>query len=331
MTSHPFVSPQTRWATVWVCAINCAVSIVSTCLYYSELHHLHDFPFFTAQLNAAIGALLAWLWLSLLPKDPSALDVPLRSWLWLSALLALQNSLEVLSIARVGNDDLPPILQQAVVPLSLLFSWLKLGRSYTKAQLAGAVLVVAGVLAGFLPSLLASSAQQIGSAWVAVFLISRIPQACANIQAESLAGQGMSWPLRATMYTQLLAIPCNSIAALIASLLWKGDPAFVFQDYAGGFDCVFQGKGACSGAWASVLLFAVPGMLYTFTEFQVIQAASATAYFLLAALQLPLQDLALSALNSSFASFRLSMLPAVLAVTCGLMLYGLGSPAETRE
>ncbi|CAJ1348158.1 unnamed protein product [Effrenium voratum] len=317
MTSHPFVSPQTRWATVWVCAINCAVSIVSTCLYYSELHHLHDFPFFTAQLNAAIGALLAWLWLSLLPKDPSALDVPLRSWLWLSALLALQNSLEVLSIARVGNDDLPPILQQAVVPLSLLFSWLKLGRSYTKAQLAGAVLVVAGVLAGFLPSLLASSAQ--------------IPQACANIQAESLAGQGMSWPLRATMYTQLLAIPCNSIAALIASLLWKGDPAFVFQDYAGGFDCVFQGKGACSGAWASVLLFAVPGMLYTFTEFQVIQAASATAYFLLAALQLPLQDLALSALNSSFASFRLSMLPAVLAVTCGLMLYGLGSPAETRE
>ena len=160
-------------------------------------------------------------------------------------------------------------------------------RVIVQAQLAGAVLVVAGVLAGFLPSLLASSAQslscklgsvefagalvtlsgclflevtsrfavvqgkpkgqplffvggwlspgarnlrQIGSAWVAVFLISRIPQACANIQAESLAGgmqaapllrcfepmqqarplalpgQGMSWPLRATMYTQLLAM-----------------------------------------------------------------------------------------------------------------------------
>ena len=125
-------------SSILVCAVNCCVSVVSTCLYYSELHHLHQllglkmcgeivffhhlpspflaasfslfppnhpkqrYPFFSAQLNTAIGALLAGLWLVWLPKDieTTATVVPWQSWAWLSALLACQNSLEILSIPR---------------------------------------------------------------------------------------------------------------------------------------------------------------------------------------------------------------------------------------
>ena len=127
-------------SSILVCAVNCCVSVVSTCLYYSELHHLHQllglkmceefmcfhhlpspflaasfsllppnhpnqrYPFFSAQLNTAIGALLAGLWLLWLPKDveveTAATVVPWQSWAWLSALLAFQNSLEILSIPR---------------------------------------------------------------------------------------------------------------------------------------------------------------------------------------------------------------------------------------
>ncbi len=29
-------------SSICICAVNCGVSIVSTCLYYSELHHLHQ-------------------------------------------------------------------------------------------------------------------------------------------------------------------------------------------------------------------------------------------------------------------------------------------------
>jgi len=60
------------------------------------------YPFFSAQLNALIGALLAGTWLALLPKDVEMSQVPLKSWAWLSALLALQNSLEILSIPRAA-------------------------------------------------------------------------------------------------------------------------------------------------------------------------------------------------------------------------------------
>ncbi|CAE7199280.1 TERF2IP [Symbiodinium microadriaticum] len=63
----------------------------------------------------------------------------------------------------------------------------------------------------------------------------------------------------------------------------------------------------------------------SYGRFQVLQAASATAYFLLAALQLPLQDLALSVLDGSMAAFRFSMLPAIGLVAAGLVLYGHGS------
>ncbi|CAE7479696.1 unnamed protein product [Symbiodinium necroappetens] len=122
-----------------------------------------------------------------------------------------------------------------------------------------------------------------------------------------------------------LLSPCNFLAALTVSAAWKGDVAIVLEDYSGGMGCLFGGESSCAGAWHSVLLFAFPGMLYTLTEFQVLQAASATAYFLLAALQLPLQDLALSVLDGSMAAFRFSMLPAIGLVAAGLVLYGHGS------
>ncbi|CAK9044561.1 Crt homolog 2 (Chloroquine resistance transporter paralog 2) (DdCRTp2) [Durusdinium trenchii] len=166
------------------CAVNCAVSIVSTCLYYSELHHLREFPFFAAQLNAAIGAFLAGLWFAALPKGTQ--QVPQwQQWASLSGLLALQNTLEILSIPRVGNEDLPPILQQAVVPLSLLFSWQLLRRKYSKVQLLGATMVVAGVTAGFLPSLWNTGGKTVSPSWVAIFLLSRVPQAAANVASAT--------------------------------------------------------------------------------------------------------------------------------------------------
>ena len=58
----------------------------------------------------------------------------------------MQNTLEIASIQRIGNDNLPPILQQAVVPITLAFSVLALRASYSWPQLLGATVVVLGAL-----------------------------------------------------------------------------------------------------------------------------------------------------------------------------------------
>ena len=73
--------------------------------FFHQIIQTKRIPFFSAQLNTAIGALLAGLWLLWLPKDVEVETeatglVPWQSWAWLSALLAVQNSLEILSIPR---------------------------------------------------------------------------------------------------------------------------------------------------------------------------------------------------------------------------------------
>ncbi|CAE7589393.1 crtp3 [Symbiodinium natans] len=227
MNREPRVSllpTQTSPAVVvaGICIANCAISIVSTCLYYSELHRLHEFPFFAAQLNAAIGALLSGCLLIVMPKDSRASPCHLTYWFRLAALLSAQNCLEIVSIPRVGNDDLPPILQQAVVPLSLTLSTLILRRSYNNVQLVGSACVVFGIVVGFLPSLFAiDSRKQTHVAWVSVFLVSRLPQAAANVVAEGfLEGhRDFAWAVRATLYTQLLGMHLPQLVSLGCAII----------------------------------------------------------------------------------------------------------------
>lgn len=346
--------PRGSGGVLTVCAANCVISLVSTCLYYDELHRLRAYPFFAAQLNACLGVLVAGLGLLALGFAPgpgaalgeaeagAALLPPQvrlgwQRWANLAWLLALQNTLEIASIQRIGNDNLPPILQQAVVPLTLALSSSLLHTSYTRAQLLGATLVVVGVALGFTPIWLNAGPENkaVNGTWSAVFLLSRLPQALANVLAEgSLRGHhDFAGIFRATLFTQLLAVPFNFMFALVAAPFEKGATGrTVFEDYAGGARCLVKGVDAegteagCAQAWRAALMFAVPGAAYTLSEFQVLQRASAATYFLLAALQLPLQDTMLSLpvfQGGLHAAFQPALGFSIFVIAVGLTVYGL--------
>lgn len=356
-------SADVRW-TLLVCFGNCVIALISTCLYYSELHHLGSSPFFATELNTGLGVLMASFWLLLLkavlhrratPEDDGSILSLLRGgggcwrWVLLSVFLATQNTMEIAAIQQLGNDNLPPILQQAVVPLSLVLSYVFLGARYTVLQLLGASLVVIGVTAGFLPDLLAGKGAQSGGGgsgdkgqvfWVVIFLLSRVPQALANVIGEDcLKGRPEAvWCLRATLLSNILGLPSNVGAALLLSAPLGGGPGEVLQDYSNGTACLLQQQGTvsskCSSAWRSVLLFIIPGTLYTLSEFQVLQTASASTFFLLAALQLPLQDALLSSsfiMGSEASEFRPMFFVSVPVVALGLALFGLASRAPEHE
>ncbi|CAE8632325.1 unnamed protein product, partial [Polarella glacialis] len=189
------------------------------------------------------------------------------------------------------------------------------------------------VTIGFLPSIPAGGSSATGRSdamqvvWVSVFLVPRLPQELA-------------WSLRATLYTQL-CLPFNMLANCLLCTIWHGSPAPVFQDYAGGFACL-SGKALhgdasvqCEGALRTALLFGFPGTLYTVSEFQLLQVASASAYFLLAGLQLPIQDAVLSASavvgQARAAPFRAAFGPAIAVVAAGLGAYGLGAGASEAD
>jgi len=252
-------------------------------------------------------------------------------WVELAFLMALQISMETACIPRIGNDNLPPVLQQAVVPLTFLLATLILKASYTYLQLFGATLVVLGVSCGFVATALQQhhSLGNIDGVAVSWFLCSRIPQALSNVLGEGILSSrnGIAWVFRTTLYVQIMAIPFNFLSAMLVSKMFGS--MNILEDYSGGIRCLLWGEGGsqCPGSWQAAAVFAVPGAAYLISEFQVLQHASATTYFLLAALQLPLQDLLLSlplfhgALD---ATFHPILLVQIVIVTAGLTIYALG-------
>ncbi len=355
---------------VAVCAFNVLISVVSTCLYYRLLWALKTSPAFSLQLTTAMqvvlcGFALCALDLGGVARRSQSRSISLGRWLELAFWLCLQNTLEIASIDGLGsaNGNLVPVLQQAVVPITLLLSIGLLGRRYGVRHWLGAALVVGGLTASYAP-LAARSGSGVPWGWAAAFLLSRVPQSLANVRCEAVlllaaAGEGGSvrgWTgvravLRVGFWTALIGMPLNVMSsALLAAARGTDAVAAVAADYRAGFDCLFfkmdrpasppppmlgtaaavvaVGGGAtehrCAAAAGAVAAFSLPGVLFALSEFQVVQYASASAYFLLSAFVLPLQAAALSApfvMGSLASSWHPSLLAGVPLIACGLALW----------
>eukprot|EP01065_Artemidia_motanka_P052090 TRINITY_DN9315_c0_g1_i1.p1 TRINITY_DN9315_c0_g1~~TRINITY_DN9315_c0_g1_i1.p1 ORF type:complete len:389 (+),score=113.31 TRINITY_DN9315_c0_g1_i1:65-1231(+) len=353
-----------RLRILLVCAANCVVSVVSTCLYYHELRALAPYPYFATQLNAVLTLLSAGLILAALRLRSWCVgaggkeSVPLLAVLperdrahsggmscfctcaTVGVLASLQNVMEIASIDGMGDDNLPPILQQASVPLTFLLSVTVLRVKYRWTHVVGAVVVVAGVAATFAP--LVDGGINVG--WAMVFVASRVPQSLSAVVAERLlAGSepGLEAPLMLSFVTQFAALPANAVFAFLMSLA-RGDDGGLSDDYSNGALCLFDSGsgiyanapldapastviGRCDRALLAALVFAVPGGLYLVTEYQVVQEAGAAVYFLLGALQLPIQDTVLSMhaiMGDEASTFHPLYAVGISVVVVGLCVYG---------
>jgi len=186
------------------------------------------------------------------------------------------------------------------------------------------LLVVGGIAASYVPTLgVASSAVPWG--WAALFVGSRIPAALANVRSEMTlkrdasshldSAGGVRTVLQAGLWTALIGLLLN-VPSSLALLLARGQPAAsLIADYRSGAECLLgiswnataasqpgehlaeapsAAGGDCSHAAVAVAAFALPGALFAVSEFQVVQHASAATYFLLQAVELPVQTIALS-------------------------------------
>eukprot|EP01062_Namystynia_karyoxenos_P074093 TRINITY_DN70939_c0_g1_i1.p1 TRINITY_DN70939_c0_g1~~TRINITY_DN70939_c0_g1_i1.p1 ORF type:complete len:428 (+),score=125.50 TRINITY_DN70939_c0_g1_i1:68-1285(+) len=356
-----------------VCSANCVISVVSTCLYYHELRALRPFPFFATQLGALMSVAVAGplvaahaAWLRCAPAAETgapqkgtaatggaARTRPALVMLAVAVFAAAQNTLEIASIDGIGDDNLPPILQQASVPLTFALSAALLNVRYGRTHAAGAALVVLGVAATFVPLVSGS----VSVPWALLFVASRLPQSLAGVAAEGLLSRAGASPtqnvvaaLRLSVITQALGVPLSALCALLLTAARGQPPSAVGDDYREGAQCLFRRGGGvydmgapdaaagspadwvhshCADAWRAAALFAVPGTLYLVSEYHVLSEAGATAYFLLAALQLPIQDTVLSMpqiMGAEASSFHPLYGVGVVIIMAGLCLYGLRPP-----
>ena len=326
------------------CAANVVISVVSTLLYYRELYALKTSPLFATQLNGAMqaaicGILLLALDCSGVAPRKSQPPVAMRRWLELAFWFALQNTLEIASIDGLGPaaGSLAAVLQQAVVPTTLLVSIVLVGRRYSVLHWASALVVVAGVATSFTAG---ASIPKIPWGWAATLVASRLPQAIANVRteaaltsAEPAVRQELRSVLRAGFWTALFGLGFNVISGLLLTVARGEPPARMLDDYRTGALCLAP-NGGCDGALSAVLAYAVPGVLFVVSEFAVVQQASASAYMLLVALQLPLVAVALSAkpfMGSQASPFRPALLIGVPIIVLGLGLWALAERRAARR
>merc|ERR1712083_501882 len=109
-----------------------------------------------------------------------------------------------------------------------------------------------------------------------------------------------------------------------------GDPIqHILADYSDGARCLFLGavtKGAarCTTAWQDVLAFSLPGVAFAVSQFMVLKYASASTYFLLLGLELPLEAVGLSLrcfMGSFAADFHVSLMIGILIAIFGLLTW----------
>jgi hypothetical protein len=192
------ITPRQRTA-IAVCVGNVLISICSSCFWYNELDRLNPFPYFANMLNVVLAVVLVGAAL-VATGGAGALAATARgsSLRWRQLVLqgsfafALQNTLDIISIDGLGerNSNLSTVFQQAVIPVTLVLSRAMLGKRFTPWHLAGATLVVGGILVSYVPLAVQDADSSSGGGggvpvgWTLVFLASRVPQALSNIFSE---------------------------------------------------------------------------------------------------------------------------------------------------
>ena len=179
------------------------ISVVSTTLFYKELYVFGPCPFFINNLNTALTAVIpvviAAALTCLLPVPPHGVSTPAalcgalgrpRLVVILGLLNSVQNTAQIAAINSLGPrySATTTLVGQSVIPFTLLLSCIRRRRRARTLQLLGAALVVAGVGVVVGPRLMREGGgpahDSAAAAWVAVYLLSGVPQALLNVLIE---------------------------------------------------------------------------------------------------------------------------------------------------
>lgn len=155
----PLASSSGSRVVAAVCTANVIISIVSTCLYYNQLWALQGSPAFALQLGCLQSVIVCFVSLVAIRKAECASapgqHVKARVWLELASWFAMQATVEIAAIDGLGphNGSLIPVLQQAIVPMTMLISVVLLGRRFGAAHWAAVALIIGGITASYAPTI----------------------------------------------------------------------------------------------------------------------------------------------------------------------------------
>jgi drug/metabolite transporter (DMT)-like permease len=110
---------------------------------------------------------------------------------WKLLLIGVADALNGLLVVYASVMDRTPgplqaILGQAIVPITLFFSYFILKKRYTKGQYVGCALTMAGIIISLIPTFIKFETGKFAVYWPLIFLLGNIPGVLMNIYEEDV-------------------------------------------------------------------------------------------------------------------------------------------------
>jgi len=289
-----------------------------------------------------------------IPKETR--QFPLYKFLIMGALDAVTGYFVVIGGISTSGP-LQQLLNQAIIPITMLVSFFILKERYSWIQLVGAVVIVGGVVTSLIPSLTGGGNSGNKPFWNFFYLISIIPYAFSNVYKDigfkavedmdvwylqywdcvfqSIIGT-ILFPINAALPPPA-TIPFNSIGPSLknGSLCLAGhDNILATDSMCGPLTTDPMPCDNCHNAWIVILVYMTINVIYNIFILLVIKYAGATVFSIANTLRLPLTNIVFSLkfiMGKNVVPFSGLSIAGLIIILGGLTTYRVGSTIKAKK
>ncbi|GAM24526.1 hypothetical protein SAMD00019534_077010 [Acytostelium subglobosum LB1] len=336
--------------------------VINSVLLKLTMNSFNNYGFFLNQLTnygfiPIFGSAAAYklFFTNDIPKETR--DFPIYKFLIMGALDAVTGYFVV--IGGIGTSGpMQQLLNQAIIPFTMLTSLIFLKQRYTLVQVLGALVIIAGVFISLVPALIGKSDANNKLFWNFFFLLSMIPFAASNVYKD-IGFQSVEdmdvwylqfWDCFFQGIVGTFLFPINDILPPPATV--KFDQ--VIPSLKDGALCL-AGQNSitnatnpfcyepsatipcdnCHNAYIIVICYLTINIVYNVFILLVLKHAGATVYSIANTVRLPLTNIVYSMKflvpASIYQPFSLYSLGGLLVILTGLITYRVGSMIKSKN
>eukprot|EP00475_Leptophrys_vorax_P045079 TRINITY_DN9261_c0_g1_i1.p1 TRINITY_DN9261_c0_g1~~TRINITY_DN9261_c0_g1_i1.p1 ORF type:complete len:546 (-),score=120.91 TRINITY_DN9261_c0_g1_i1:72-1709(-) len=328
------------------------VSAVGNAVFFKKMiNKLPNYPYFLSQWTTFVYLPVFWAIVAyqyfLVPGSITAemLRFPLYKFFVMGCMDSTSGVLGLLGGVHTSGQ-MQSLLNQTIIPITMVLAYIILKERYKKTQYAGAAVILVGILIALIPQYASGSGQQDNQLiFNAIYLISSIPAAFSGVYKEFAFTVDMevnylqAWVATWQMLFGFVLAPINALPFLGDSYIPISQMPGALAD---GFKCMIginsivlpactmdmsdptlKPCDMCSGAWVPVVAYISFNMLMNVALVQVIKYGGANVYNFVGTLTLPLVQLsfALAFINNPPEPVHWYIIAALLFIIVGLVVY----------
>ncbi|KAM9965942.1 hypothetical protein ACTFIR_006125 [Dictyostelium discoideum] len=344
--------------------------VINSVLLKKVMNKFTNYAFFLSQLTnfgyvPIFGAVTAYKIFFTKDIPQETRDFPTRKFAIMGALDAITGFFVVIGGVSTSGP-LQQLLNQAIIPFTMIASFIFLKERYSLIQLGGALVIIGGVVTSLVPSLIGGSSSGNKPFWNFFYLLSVIPGALSNVYKD-IGFQAVAdmdvWYLQYwdSLYQSIFGLflfpvnnwlppPATVKFAQILPFMKEGAECLaginsIIPSYINGTSsftansCTYAPTATvtcddCHNAWIVIILYMTINIIYNIFILLVLKHAGATVYSIANTLRLPLTNIVFSIhfiMGSAVSPFSGLSVAGLVIILVGLGGYRVGSMIKQKK